>query len=149
MKLNEKGMALYNIWYENYCKENDNLGGNSAEGDFVEGWCIIDNFDYIKNITDECGLLIYGYDEDAVNTVDEWIEDYGDEEIGNLGFTYTDVRNELLKYFEEDCLEVIQVKKINCPICNKELIRLEPFEKGIYEFWCDDCDTDIVITKNK
>ena len=40
------------------------------------------------------------------------------------------------------------MKKILCPICKKELIRLEPFEKDIYKFWCDDCDIDIVITKN-
>ena len=40
------------------------------------------------------------------------------------------------------------MKKCNCPECNKELIRLEPFEEGIYEFWCDSCDIDIVITKN-
>lgn len=100
MKLNNKGKELYNVWYTNYCKENDNMGGNSAEGDFVEGWSIIDNFDYIKNITDECGLLIFGYEEGAIDTVDEWLKDCGDEEIGNLGFTYADVRNELTKYFE-------------------------------------------------
>lgn len=40
------------------------------------------------------------------------------------------------------------MKKNNCPVCNKELIRLEPFEKNVYEFWCDDCNIDIVITKN-
>ena len=40
------------------------------------------------------------------------------------------------------------MNKYSCPICGKGLIRLEPFEEGIYEFWCDDCDTDIVITKN-
>ena len=40
------------------------------------------------------------------------------------------------------------MKKFNCPVCNKELIRLEPFEKGIYNFWCDHCNIDIVITKN-
>lgn len=99
MKLNEKGKVLYDIWWKNYCKENDILGGNSAEHNFVEGWSIIDNFDYIKNITDECGLLIFGYEESAIDTVNEWLED-GDCEIGNLGFTYTDVRNELYKYFE-------------------------------------------------
>ena len=40
------------------------------------------------------------------------------------------------------------MKKFNCPVCNKELIRLEPFEKGVYAFWCDDCNIDIVVTKN-
>ena len=40
------------------------------------------------------------------------------------------------------------MKKCNCPKCNKELIRLEPFENGVYEFWCDTCDIDIEITQN-
>ena len=40
------------------------------------------------------------------------------------------------------------MKKFNCPVCNKELVRLEPFVNGVYEFWCDDCNIDIVITKN-
>lgn len=41
------------------------------------------------------------------------------------------------------------MKKCNCPECGKELIRLEPFEPGVYEFWCNSCDIDINITKNK
>lgn len=41
------------------------------------------------------------------------------------------------------------MKRYNCPVCNKELIRLEPLKNNVYEFWCDDCDIDIVITKNK
>lgn len=40
------------------------------------------------------------------------------------------------------------MKKCNCPVCNKELIRLEPFEKGVYEFWCDECNIDITVIKN-
>lgn len=40
------------------------------------------------------------------------------------------------------------MKKFNCPVCEKELIRLEPFKKGVYEFWCDHCNIDIVVTKN-
>lgn len=40
------------------------------------------------------------------------------------------------------------MKKFNCPVCGKELIRLEPFHKGIFNFWCDNCDIDIAITKN-
>lgn len=49
------------------------------------------------------------------------------------------------------------MKKINCPACNKELIRLEPYKVGIYKYWCDDCNLDITLegrcdvksTKNK
>lgn len=102
MKLNEQGKALHDIWWKNYCKENDNLGGNSAEHNFVEGWSIIDNEDYIKNIEDECGLLIFGYGDYAMLTVAEWIEDYGNEKVHPFDFTYEDVFNELSKYFDED-----------------------------------------------
>ena len=41
------------------------------------------------------------------------------------------------------------MKRMICPKCGKELIRLEPYEEGIYEFWCDDCNLDITITENK
>lgn len=40
------------------------------------------------------------------------------------------------------------MKKIICPICHKELIRLEPFSNGVYTFWCDNCNMDIVVTNN-
>ena len=100
MKLNEKGKELYKVWEQNYYKENDLLGGNSAEGDLIEGWSIVDNNDYIKNITDECGLLIFGYGEWAIETVEEWIDKWGNDTIGLFDFTYADVIKELLKYFE-------------------------------------------------
>lgn len=41
------------------------------------------------------------------------------------------------------------MKKCNCPECGKELIRLEPFEQGVYEFWCDDCNINISISDKK
>lgn len=42
------------------------------------------------------------------------------------------------------------MKKINCPKCGKELIRLEPYyEEGVYEYWCDNCNIDITIEDNK
>ena len=40
------------------------------------------------------------------------------------------------------------INKTICPYCGKKLIRLEPYEEGIYEFWCDDCDLDIMMTDN-
>lgn len=42
------------------------------------------------------------------------------------------------------------MKKINCPKCGKELIRLEPYEYvDVSEFWCDDCNIDITIEENE
>ena len=41
------------------------------------------------------------------------------------------------------------MKKCNCPKCEKELIRLEPYENGIYRFWCDNCNLDIAVEENE
>ena len=35
MKMNKKGTELYDIWAKKYADENDRLGGNSENGDFV------------------------------------------------------------------------------------------------------------------
>ena len=40
------------------------------------------------------------------------------------------------------------MKKICCYGCGKELIRLEPYKEGMYEFWCDDCNINITIKEN-
>ena len=110
MKLNEKGRKVYDIWEQKYHKENDKLGGNSAEGDFVEGWCIIDNNEYIKSLTDFCGMLIFGYDEDALWMVEDWIDAYGKDDViftdcdGNI-YTCMDVKIELFNYFEPKAKE--------------------------------------------
>lgn len=103
MKLNAKGKELYDIWERNYCEENDRLGGNSAKGDYIEGWCIIDNDDYVKTLTDECGLLIFGYCDDAMYVVEEWMENCNcsGEDICAYDFTFTEVLDELKKYFED------------------------------------------------
>ena len=100
VKLNDLGKELYEVWWNNYCKENDKLGGNSAEGDFVEGWCIIDNSDYLKTIEDECGLLLFAYEEHVLDTLDEWAEDCNETDKICGGSTIAEVKQELLKYVE-------------------------------------------------
>lgn len=100
MRLNKKGAELYNIWYENYCKENDNIGGNSAEHDFVEGWSIIDNKDYIRTITDECGLLLFAYGEYVFDVLDEWAVDCDETEKVCGGYTIAEVKQEILNYVD-------------------------------------------------
>lgn len=40
------------------------------------------------------------------------------------------------------------MKKLDCPRCGKELIRLEPYEECEYDFWCDKCNLDITIIDN-
>lgn len=99
MKLNKKGLELYDKWFKNYCLENDKLGGNSAESDFIEGWCIIDNDEYIKTLEDVCGLHIFGYDN-PFDILDEWIEDWGGANDSIYGYTFREIKAELLKYYE-------------------------------------------------
>lgn len=42
------------------------------------------------------------------------------------------------------------METVYCPKCKKRLIRLEPYNSdNEYEFWCDKCDIDILITDNK
>lgn len=102
VKLNDLGKELYDIWWKNYKKENDNLGGNSAKGDYIEGWYIIDNDNYIKTITDECGLLLFAYDENVFDILDEWAEDWNETDKICGGFTIPEVKEELLKYIVID-----------------------------------------------
>jgi hypothetical protein len=52
---------------------------------------------------------------------------------------------EVEEYIEEE----YEMKKCICPNCGKELVRLEPFEVGVYKFWCDDCNIDICIEKEE
>ena len=100
MQLNKKGWELWETWHKLYHAENNKLGGDSENGYFVDGWCIIDNTEYIKNITDQCGLLIFGYDDYAIDTVTEWIEKWGNETIHPYEFTWADVIERLKQYYE-------------------------------------------------
>lgn len=97
LTLNDAGKKLCDKWWENYCQENDRKGGNSAEGDFVEGWSIIDDSRYVKTVEDVCGLLIFGYDADALNALEDWFYGCGDD-YKIYGFTYDEIKAELLKY---------------------------------------------------
>lgn len=106
MKLNAKGEKLRNIWQQNYFKENNKLGGDSANSNFVEGWSIIDNKEYVKTLTDFCGLMLYGYDDDdCLWIADEWIEMYGENSViftdcNGKSYTCIEVKTELLNYFD-------------------------------------------------
>ena len=104
MKLNEKGWELYNIWAQKYVDENDRLGGNYENGDIVEGWCIIENSDFVKTPEDLVGLYLFGYDEQIFNIIDEWKEH--NEALGTnrvwdeIDMTIDEFEKEMEKYFE-------------------------------------------------
>ena len=105
MKLNQKGVELIKKWDRVYCAENDKLGGNSSIGEFVEGWTIIDDYEHIKTINDECGLLLYGYESDALAFVEEWQERDRANDCTiydkRLKFTYGELKTEIKKYLED------------------------------------------------
>lgn len=99
VRFKESAKPIYEKWESIYCEENDRLGGNSENGEFVDGWCIIENDDFIKTLDDVVGLYIFGYGEDALGTIDEWIERYGEEDRC-FKFKLIDVMHEMEKYFE-------------------------------------------------
>lgn len=41
------------------------------------------------------------------------------------------------------------MEKMNCPVCGKELVKLNTGEKKKHDFWCDDCNIDITIEENE
>ena len=64
--LNEAGWELYSEWEMIYHAELNRLRAEQNDPDFHEGWCIIDNEHFVRNIEDEVGLRIFGYDNDAI-----------------------------------------------------------------------------------
>jgi hypothetical protein len=99
MKLNEDGKKQYKKWEAFYYAENDILGGDSASGNIIEGWSIIE---YRPETLEQfCGMLIFGHDEDAPVVVADWIREYGKDWQAFKNYTCQDVNNALIKYFEE------------------------------------------------
>ena len=99
MKMNDKASSIFDKWEKLYYEENDKLGGNSKNGDFVEGWCIIENDTYVKTLDDAVGLLIFGYDDNALSIVNDWITADGEDD-DYLGFRLGDIKNKLENYYE-------------------------------------------------
>ena len=100
MKMKDNASPIFAKWEKLYCQENDKLGGNSENRDFVEGWCIIENDTYVKTLDDVVGLLIFGYDDSALSMVNDWIAADGEED-NYLGFKLRDIKNKLKNYYEE------------------------------------------------
>ena len=101
MQMKDNAWDLFDKWANIYNKENDKLGGNSQNNEFVEGWSIIEDTDHVKTLDDAVGLLIFGYDDNALSIVDEWIEtDENGEDADYLGFRLGDIKNKLENYYE-------------------------------------------------
>lgn len=102
MEFNEKGWDLFNTWSKKYANENDRLGGNSSEGEFVEGWCIIENNNFVKTPEDVVGLYLFGYDTDIFYMIDEWKKNgiNGSDCVWDgINLTLDEFEKEIEKYF--------------------------------------------------
>lgn len=97
--MKEKWKTVFDKWQRIYYEENDRLGGNSKEGDFIEGWCIIENDIFVKSLEDAAGLLIFGYDTNVFDTLQEWIKMDG-EDGTYFGYPLKEIVKEVQKYFE-------------------------------------------------
>ena len=98
--LTVKGNELNDRFDRYYCEELEYLRKEYNDPEYFEGWCIIDTPKYVKTLEDICGILIYGDDTNAVNHVEEFIRQYGENEIYDLGYTGKEVLNELTKYYK-------------------------------------------------
>lgn len=71
MKLNAKGMEIYKVWERKYYDELDRIRKETNDLDYEEGWCIVDN---PKTLDDEIGILIFGYDDNAICHILDCVE---------------------------------------------------------------------------
>ena len=103
-KLTEKGWEKFNEWYKNYQTELERLRLLYNDKDYEEGWSIIDNYDYVKTLDDEVGLLIFGYDESIGYYFDEWekyIDDVCFVDINGVEYTFRQVEEAVEPYYTE------------------------------------------------
>lgn len=95
MQLTEKGLKLFQDWENVYYDELIRLRDEKNDHDYCEGWSIIDNDDFIRNIDDEIGLLVFGYDDHVIDTLKEWEELDGSKEFV-FGYTYQEVIDKII-----------------------------------------------------
>lgn len=102
-KMNAAAYELYIKWENIYHQELERLRKEKNDPEYHEGWCIIENDNFIKSLDDVVGLLIFGYDDNALYTVCMWINDNGEEDT-YWGYRLKDIYSELEKYYREEAL---------------------------------------------
>ena len=111
MKLNEKGKALADKWYGIYRDEIHKIREETNDPGYDEGWCVIDDYDHIRSVEDECGVLLQGYDDNAFYMVLE--TGIKLDEKWNKFCTTRELLLELAKYMDmeddEDMMAVINL----------------------------------------
>lgn len=97
-ELNESGLKLREKWLNIYEAQLDIIRDAIHDKEFFEGWFIIDTAHIVRTIEDECGLMLQGYDEEAISIVDEWKEN--GVETSRTGLPVDEFKKELLKYYK-------------------------------------------------
>ena len=91
-ELSNKGEELRKKWER---KLLDKIGNY----DNFTGTYVLDNSDYIQTIDDECGWLLLTYSVYAVDTLDEWGNEYGYDDACCGGFTIQQVKDVMLRNY--------------------------------------------------
>lgn len=104
--MNELGKALYNKWDRIYRGELQRIRAERNDPEYIEGWCIIDNYDFVKTLEDEVGLLIFGYDDGLPQMFEnQWPKIYREDEyfftdINGKDYTLKEVKEKCKLYFD-------------------------------------------------
>ncbi|MEE1256267.1 MAG: hypothetical protein UHN47_07115 [Lachnospiraceae bacterium] len=99
-KMKDLAKHIYDEWETKYRNELERLRKEKNNPDYHEGWCIIETDEFIKTLDDVVGLIIFGFDDNAYGTIEEWIKQDGENDT-YLGFKLKDIMQELEKYFEQ------------------------------------------------
>lgn len=101
-KLTKQGWEKFHEWEKIYDAELKRLQEELNDPDYFEGWCMINNYDFVKTLDDEVGILIFGYEEAIGWYFDEW-EKYKDEvcftDINGVNYTFQEVENAVIPYY--------------------------------------------------
>jgi len=113
MKLNAKGMELYNKWEGIYYDELEKQRKERNDPEWIEGWCIIDDNEHCPTIEDYVGLAIFGDNDDAIYHV---LDNFNAGDRYAYGYTAEQFVEMLKPYFdinEDDDLLFRDQKKKN------------------------------------
>lgn len=97
MKLNKKGMELFDKWLGIWEKEAERLEAEEPTAD--TGWGCLENDSFEKTIDDYIGIAILGDDDGAIYHI---LDNYEPTEIYAFGYTADQVVEMMKQYFDID-----------------------------------------------
>lgn len=104
MELNKKGWELFDKWESKYWNELERLQKEKNNPNYYEGWCIIENDNFVKTPEDLVGLYLFGYCDHIFDIIDEWketLELSGSDNVWDyIDMTFDELEEEMEKYFD-------------------------------------------------